>query len=138
MKYNKWQGHAKELLCNYTQNRDYLLNMRRDIMYSQQISGAVIRRGSGIGDPTYAKTEQLSHNRLIEMEREVTAVETLLRLLDSGCSDDDNKRELLKMVYFFGTHTLYGVAAVLAVSETTVKRWNSRMLRQIAINMGWI
>ncbi|MEG1537953.1 MAG: hypothetical protein RR387_06690 [Clostridiales bacterium] len=138
MNYLKWRGHAKDILYNFSANRILLQQMRADVLYGRSDGGEQYGRRSGISNPTYCKMSQLTQGRTAQLAREVAAVESLLRSLASGRRDDAKKQTVLEMIYFNNTHTLYGAAAILGLSERTILRWNQEFLTKIAAELDWI
>ncbi len=138
MKYLKWRGHAKDVLYNYPANRELLQQLRADVLYGQGQNRDECYRRGGISNPTYCKAAQLTQGRLEQMGREVAAVENLLRSFDLERRDDAKKLAMVQMLYFHCTHTLYGAAAVLGLSERTLLRWNQDILTRIALELGWV
>lgn len=138
MAYYKFLGHAKELLYHYPENRRLLKRIEEDVLLGQTSDYDHCYRRGGVSNPTYRKAVLLSEGRLAEMRREVAAVEKLLSQIETFGREDVRARRLLEMVYFRMSHTLYGAAIQLQISEATAKRWNQKILLALAEIMHWI
>ena len=72
-------------------------------------------------------TEQRTRNE----QRRVDAVDGVISLVEH-MEDGEKIKTLIKRVYFDKTHTLYGAAVLVPVSERTAQRWNKRVIQALA------
>ena len=56
-------------------------------------------------------------------QRRIDGIETAIKDIET-MRDGEQIKLMIKRVYFTKTHTLYGAALLVPVSERTVKRWN--------------
>ncbi len=132
--YHKWKGHAKDILFNYPQNQKILKQLE---LNSEQIAND--KRPFKYLDAISGKVQPISQIRLTEIKRETRAIDDLVEQLStSDRVEDKEKQALLNMVYFKKSHTLYGAAQVIHVSERTIWRMNALLLQYVAQQLGWI
>lgn len=134
----RWRKNAKELLFNYTTNKRALREAEQDVIYGVTRERDQRYRRGGVRNPTLVKAELLDSAALNQLRREIAAVEALLRHLQTERRIDAQQRRMLEMVYFRGSHCLYGAAVALEIGERTAKRWNTRALEFVARQMGWL
>ena len=133
-----WRRKAKELLFNYTTTRLLIAQQEGDVIYGSSCERDHCYRRGGVSNPTLMKAQRLDNPQLQRQRREVAAVQALLKQLNSQRRIDQARLKLLQMVYFRGTHSLLGAAAMLGISERTAKRWNTQALELVARHMGWL
>lgn len=134
----RWRQKAKQLLYEYPNNMRQLKMHEHDIIFSSGQGHDLGARRSGVSDPTQVKSLLLDDADLARLKRDARAVERLIAKLSTSRRIDKLQMQLLHMVYFKGSHCLYGAAVALQVGERTVKRWNSRLLEFLAQDMGWL
>ena len=67
--------------------------------------------------------------------RELEAVRAAIRTTESLPSGRE-RMELVKLYYWKRSHTLFGAANAIHVSEKTALRWNRELILQVAKNFG--
>lgn len=68
-------------------------------------------------------------------QRELEAVRAAIRTTESLHSGKE-RMELVKLYYWKRSHTLFGAANAIHVSEKTALRWNRELILQVAKNFG--
>ena len=88
--------------------------------------------GGGHGGRISNPVERAVVDRLTDQEqRRYDAVSAALE--ETGRMRDGQQRiRLIERVYFRRSHTLYGAAQEVPVSEITAKRWNGQFVRLVA------
>lgn len=69
--------------------------------------------------------------------RELDAVRAAIRYIE-GLHSGKERMELVKLYYWNRSHTLFGAANAIHVSEKTALRWNRDFVMQVAENFGLI
>jgi RinA family phage transcriptional activator len=93
---------------------------------------ATARGQSGTGRPTEGLAVKLAADRyIVELERTVNAIEHVTERLTP------ERKKLVELVYWRGTHTPSGAAAVLHISRRTAYRYINEILTAIAAEMGF-
>ena len=98
---------------------------------SPDLSGMPKGRG-GTSDPTSnAALRQLPENNRREME----AVRSAIR---ETCAmpGGEKRMELVRLVFWSRTHTVWGAAAVIGISERTAQAWHGDFIRLVAKRFG--
>lgn len=67
--------------------------------------------------------------------REMDAVRAAIRYIE-GLPSGRERMELVKLYYWQRSHTLFGAANAIHVSEKTALRWNRELILQVAKNFG--
>lgn len=77
-------------------------------------------------------------NKQIKTEQEQRRVDIVEQTLESigKMKYSNSKLQIIKMVYFDRSHTLYGAALQIPVSERTAQRWNTEVMELIAEKMN--
>ena len=82
------------------------------------------------------KTADAALRTLPEINRrELEAVRAAIRTAESLPSGRE-RMELVKLYYWKRSHTLFGAANAIHVSEKTALRWNRELILQVAKNFG--
>ena len=82
------------------------------------------------------KTADAALRTLPEVNRrELEAVRAAIRTTESLPSGRE-RMELVKLYYWQRSHTLFGAANAIHVSEKTALRWNRELILQVAKNFG--
>ena len=82
------------------------------------------------------KTADAALRTLPEINRrEMDAVRAAIRTTESLPSGRE-RMELVKLYYWKRSHTLFGAANAIHVSEKTALRWNRELIMQVAKNFG--
>lgn len=68
--------------------------------------------------------------RMRNEQRRVDAVDGVISLVEH-MEDGEKITTLIKRVYFDKTHTLYGAAVLVPVSERTAQRWNKQVIQMM-------
>lgn len=77
-------------------------------------------------------------NKQIKTAQEQRRVDIVEQALESigKMKYSNSKLKIIKMVYFDRSHTLYGAALQIPVSERTAQRWNTEVMELIAEKMN--
>ncbi len=77
-------------------------------------------------------------NKQIKTAQEQRRVDIVEQALESigKMKYSNSKLQIIKMVYFDRSHTLYGAALQIPVSERTAQRWNTEVMELIAEKMN--
>lgn len=77
-------------------------------------------------------------NKQIKTAQEQRRVDIVGQALESigKMKYSNSKLQIIKMVYFDRSHTLYGAALQIPVSERTAQRWNTEVMELIAEKMN--
>ena len=135
----RWRKKAKELLYNYTTNKSMLKALEQDIIYGSTPQRDHCYRRGGVSNPTLMKATQLDSDNINRIKQEIEAVDQFVQQLSSSQRRIDRKcLQMLNMVYFRSSHSLLYTAIELGISDSTIKRWNTRALESVARHMGWI
>lgn len=62
--------------------------------------------------------------------RRVDAVDGVISLVER-MEDGEKIKTMIRRVYFDKTHTLYGAAVLVPVSERTAQRWNKQVIQMM-------
>ncbi len=131
-----WRREVKNILYGFYASVKYLKSLENDLIFSQSPYRGGGFRG-GVSDPTAVKTMLLEKGEIAALKQEISAVKQLLQELGNDRRDSKYKKQLLEMVYFKRSHSLYGAAAWLEIPERTAHRWNAKMLRRLAEILGY-
>lgn len=93
-------------------------------------------------DPRAGGTSRATENIALKdlPPAEAALVDAISSALEevSRRKDGDEIIRLIDLVYFRGTHTLYGAAAALNMTEVTAKRKNGDFIRTAAKKLGYL
>jgi len=132
---------AKTVAFSYKANCVELMRIRRDdrIRIPAIISGHVRGRISKPVEAEVIAREQrlLADQRFTYLLQATQAVEFALAMVQRKPQGELTVR-LFEMVYRDATHRLYGAAIELNISERTAKRYNSYLLKMVALRMGYL
>ena len=67
--------------------------------------------------------------------REMDAVQAAIRYIQDA-PDGEKRLEVIRLYYWKRSHTLYGAAIKVGVSERTAQKWNGDFIRLVAKNFG--
>lgn len=67
--------------------------------------------------------------------RELEAVRAAIRYIE-GLHSGKERMGLVKLYYWQRSHTLFGAANAIHISEKTALRWNRELIMQVAKNFG--
>lgn len=125
-----WWPYVKGMIRRYPE-----LCARSADLHSTSLSPDMsgMPRGSGsTSDPTArAALRQLPEINRREME----AVRSAIR---ETCAmpGGEKRMELLRLVFWSRTHTVWGAAAVIGISERTARSWHGDFIRLVAKEFG--
>lgn len=92
--------------------------------------------GMPVGGKRTDKTADAALRTLPEVNRrELEAVRAAIRHIE-GLHSGKERMELVKLYYWQRSHTLFGAANAIHVSEKTALRWNRELILQVAKNFG--
>lgn len=69
--------------------------------------------------------------------KELAAVRAAIRYIE-GLPSGKERMEIVKLYYWQRSHTLFGAANAIHISEKTALRWNRDFVMQVAENFGLI
>ena len=69
--------------------------------------------------------------------REMDAVRAAIRYIE-GLPSGKERMEIVKLYYWKRSHTLFGAANAIHISEKTALRWNRDFIMRVAENFGLI
>lgn len=117
-----WWGYVKEIIRRYPALAAQLRDM--------QAPGITVQYGgTGGGSGVSRQTERLALTELPpSTQREYQAVADALAELE----DRPERVELIRLIYWRRTHTIYGAARKLHISERTAKRWHRDFIYLVA------
>ena len=125
-----WWSYAKAMARGYPALLEKAEELRRHSMVADY-SGQIKAPGASRTTET-AALRQLPPSLQAELDAVALALDGLRRHRGSARL----RLRIVEMVYFRQTHTLYGAAAAVHVSEATAKRYNGDFLRSIARARG--
>ena len=70
-------------------------------------------------------------------QRELEAVRAAIRYIE-GLHSGKERMEIVKLYYWQRSHTLFGAANAIHISEKTALRWNRDFIMRVAENFGLI
>lgn len=125
--------HVEAELANYHETQKEIAKRREELMYPTMSEELVGSRGSTISDPTAAKAARIvMDRRLKELERIEDAITSVYMRLE------EKPKRLVHMVYWTKNQkTWEGIAMELEIGRTTLFRWRSEIIKEIADRLGW-
>lgn len=125
-----WWPYAKNVIRRYP----YLLDKIRSLKVSQT-TAHYGQSGGGGGDPG-RDVEMIALRELPEKEQKyLEAVDRAIRTTSRQRSGAI-RMQLIDLVYFRKSHTIYGASIKLHISEQTAKRWHGDFVRLVAQYLG--
>ena len=124
-----WWPYVKGMIRRYPD----LLQRAQELKQTSITARLEGMPGSGrVSDPTAdaALRELPDINR-----RELGAVQEALDEL-GRCRDGAKRMEMVRLVFWQRSHTLFGAAVAVGVSEITAKRWHGDLIRSVAKKFG--
>lgn len=95
-------------------------------------------KGNKISKPVEIAVEQrLMQERKAYLEKAINAVNYAMEQVLQKPNGADTLN-LFNMVYWNRSHTLYGAAFTVGISEATAKRYNRFFLKMLAVAMGYL
>lgn len=128
------RGFVEWRLEHFREDKRVLNEYRATLMPSNTPHYGLEAAGgqSGSGRPTEALGVKLSTNPyILEIERAVLAIQYVTDRLTP------ERLRLIDLVYWRGTHTVEGAAAMLHVSRRTAYNWRNEVLTAIAAELGY-
>ena len=120
-----WRDQARRAVMAYPRLHEELADLQR-MSVTPRLSG--MPGGGGTG----RSTEDAALRQLPPEEQTAhDAVEHALRMM-SLFRTAAKRRQLVELVYWRRTHTVYGAGVEIGVSEETAKRWNGDFLLCVA------
>lgn len=131
MDYSDWKRHAEAVFVHYPQNKKLLEELWADVT---SVGGGQAEPVSGgrVSDPVTRAIVALDTPRVRSMEREVSAVESVLDDLLHGV----RWIEFVDLLFWQG-QPLRDVAETMGIAYRTAKRWKKALLLMLAQKMGW-
>lgn len=125
----EWWGHVKSVIRRYP----HLCQKAADL-HSVRITPSY--EGLPGGGSRSDKTANAALRQLPDLERiELEAVQAAIHTTEA-MPDGRRRMELLRLYYWRRSHTLFGAATKVGVSERTAKRWNGEFVEAVAKNLG--
>jgi hypothetical protein len=125
----RWWGYVKAMIREYPALKARYADLKTPDM-SPRLTGMPGRGGEGRPAEDMALRE-LGPTEQREYDAVRRAIEITERQPDGRC-----RLELIRLVYWRGTHTLRGAAAEIPVSDRTARRWHGRFVRTVAACYG--
>ena len=123
-----WRREARAAAYAYPGLAAELQELRR-VKLSSGLGGAP--KGTGAQRPSEtAALRELPGDLQAKHDAVAAAMSQVGRLHRGGL-----RRQLVVLVYFRRSHTVYGAAAALGVSENTAKRWNADFLLAVSVGL---
>ena len=116
-------------------NKKIINGVKNDIILASAEQNEV--RSSSPGDSTLSKVIQIegkiySDKQLRQMQTIVNAIQLVYNRLDN------NRKELIDKCFFKQRYTLEGMAYKLNISRATAYNWKTEIIREIAIELGYL
>lgn len=130
----RWIEDAKRIAYRYQANSDELKRLQYITAPCHEVGG----RSGRISKPTEAAVmrdyDEVRKRYLLQATGAVEYALAMVRMKPQG----EETVRMFELVYRDGTHKLYGAALELHISERTIWRYNSYLLKMIAIKMGYL
>lgn len=134
----RWIDKARDVAKEYKRNCQELRQIEESLQMSANSSGGSAVMSSKISKPVEAAVERkMMQVRYLYLQQAVCAVEEAMESVLRK-PQGDLTIKLFNMVYYDRSHTLYGAAQVLNLTERTAKRYNRFFLKIIAESMGYV
>lgn len=124
-----WWGYAKGMIRRYPRLAAEYRDLRDTPMTAQLTGMPHTGRVARPVEDAALRTMPRIHQR--ELEAVHGAVQATRRL-----PHGDQRLQVIRLVYWQGSHTLAGAALEVKVAEVTAKRWNGEFIRQVGQNFG--
>lgn len=136
---SRWIDKARDVSKEYKSNLKELRQLEEYLnMLETQSSDSPGVASGKISKPVEAAVERkMMLARYQYLKQAITSVEIAMTRVQKK-PQGDLTIKLFNMVYYNRSHTLYGAAQSLAISEVTAKRYNRFLLKEIAFQMGFI
>lgn len=136
---SRWIDKARDVSKEYKSNLKELRQLEECLIMLETQSGDSPGVGGGkISKPVEAAVERkMMLARYQYLKQAVTAVEIAMTRVQ-GKPQGDLTIKLFNMVYYNRSHTLYGAATFLNLTERTAKRYNRFFLKSVAELMGFV
>ena len=95
----------------------------------------MVEEGHTVGNHTWHHPDMSEIAAKDSFRRELEAVRAAICHIE-GLHSGKERMELVKLYYWKRSHTLFGAAAAVHVSERTALRWNREFVIQVAKNFG--
>lgn len=126
-----WWSYVKGMIRRYPD-----LCLKEAALHDTAITANI--SGMPGGGKRTDKTADAALRTLPEVNRrELEAVRAAIRHIE-GLHSGKERMELVKLYYWQRSHTLFGAANAIHVSEKTALRWNRDFVMQVAENFGLI
>ena len=104
--------------------------LKDDLINESSIAPEV--RGSEVGDPTFNKAMKLSLNKkIVDMEKCIKAIK---KVYDKLTGD----KKTVMAEYWIGRYTTPGLAGMLGVDDTTIRRWKRFIVYSVAKELKYL
>ena len=133
----KWKSHVKEIVSEYPRYKKEIKEIEQKAIFK-----SASRDGQPSGGGTSDKTamsalEHASDTRISHLRKCVEAVEHAIYIIDRSENSIDRRR-IISMAYWQKTHTLYGAALDVPISERQARRWNNEFFKIVGKYMGFL
>lgn len=134
----RWIDKARDVAKEYKRNCLELRQIEEVLQASANSSGGTAVMNSKISKPVEAAVERkMMQTRYLYLQQAVAAVEEAMESVLRK-PQGDLTIKLFNMIYYNHSHTLYGAAQVLNITERTAKRYNRYFLKMIAESLGFV
>lgn len=126
-----WWSYAKSMAYRYPE-----LCAKQKVLHDTTITPAY--GGTLGGGERTDKTADAALRELPKVnQRELDAVRAAIRYIE-GLPSGKERMEIVKLYYWQRSHTLFGAANAIHISEKTALRWNRDFIMRVAENFGLI
>ena len=126
-----WWSYAKSMAYRYPE-----LCAKQKALHDTTITPAY--GGTPGGGERTDKTADAALRELPKVNRkELAAVRAAIRYIE-GLPSGKERMEIVKLYYWQRSHTLFGAANAIHISEKTALRWNRDFIMRVAENFGLI
>lgn len=127
---------AKAAAYGYKANCNELIRIRHNDKPAMTVINGFVK--GRISKPVEAEVMRiLADQRYAYLMQATQAVEYALAMVQRKPQGEITVR-IFEMVYRDGTHRLYGAALDLHISERTAQRYNTYLIKMIALRMGYL
>lgn len=134
----RWIDKARDVAKEYKRNCLELRQIEEALQASANSSGGTPVMSSKISKPVETAVERkMMQTRYLYLQQAVAAVEEAMESVLRK-PQGDLTIKLFNMIYYNHSHTLYGAAQVLNITERTAKRYNRYFLKMIAESLGFV
>ena len=122
---------VEEEIRSYSRLKYELVKLKRDIILESPVPQE--GHSSAVGKPVESAVSKIFADRRIKtLEQTISAIDVVI----SRCSD--HEKQFVEMYYWSRQYTIDGVAIKMDYGVSTVKRWKKKIIRELALELGYI